>query len=74
MLLSYSKKNNLKKRLSRITTGKTLPSSTGKTAMRDSINTKVFGEEGVGLGEGKETLSEERVSFPSPIHLNPPSP
>ena len=34
-------------------------SPTGKTDSRDSINTKVFEEEGVGFGEGEEELSSE---------------
>ena len=36
-------------------------------AMRDSIKSKVLGEEGVGFGEGEENLSPERFSSPSPI-------
>ena len=36
-------------------------------AMRDSIKSKVLGEEGVGFGEGEENLSSERFSSPSPI-------
>ena len=32
----------------------------------DSINAKVFEEEGVGFGEGEEKLSEESFSSPSP--------
>lgn len=35
--------------------------------------TKVFGEEGEGRGEGKEALSPERASFPSPHVFLPPS-
>ena len=36
-------------------------------AMRDSIKSKVLGEEGVGVGEGEENLSSEGFSSPSPI-------
>lgn len=39
----------------------------GKTTNRDSINTKVFEEKGVGFGEGEEKLSEESFSSPSPM-------
>ena len=41
----------------------------GKAVNRDSINTKVFEEERVGVGEGEEKLSPE--SFPSPIFYSP---
>ena len=37
-----------------------------KTLNRDSINTKVFEEERVGVGEGEEKLSPESFSSPSP--------
>ncbi len=45
------------------------PPTTGKTSKRDSIRPKVFemGEEG--FGEGREELSVESSSLPSPIFL-----
>ena len=38
----------------------------GNAGNRDSINVKVFEEEGVGSGEGEEKLSGESFSSPSP--------
>ena len=43
-----------------------------KTPNWDSINTKVFEEEGVRFGEGEEKLSAESFSSPSP-NLTPSS-
>ena len=41
----------------------------GNAGTRDSINTKVFEEEGVGFGEGEEKLSK-KVSPPPPQSLH----
>jgi len=38
-----------------------------KITNRDSIKSKVFEEERVGVGEGEEKLSPESFSSPSPI-------
>jgi len=43
----------------------------GKTPNRDSINAKVFGKGGMGFGEGREKLSSEKFSLPSPMLLFP---
>ncbi|WP_431640001.1 hypothetical protein [Bilophila wadsworthia] len=44
----------------------------GNAGNRDSINVKVFEEEGVGSGEGEEKLSPESFSSPSPVFYAPP--
>ena len=44
----------------------------GKTANRDSINTKVFEEERKGFWEGEGKLSSESFPFPSPISFTLP--
>ena len=41
--------------------------ATGRNRGRDSIRTKVLGEEGVGFGEGEGKRSSERFPSPSPI-------
>jgi hypothetical protein len=43
----------------------------GKAEGRDSIRMKVFGERGMGFGEGGKNLSPERFFPPSPIFPNP---
>lgn len=43
------------------------PSTTGKTSKRDSIRPEVFEVREGGLGEGREKLSTESSSLPSPI-------
>ena len=47
-----------------------LPFLTPQTTNRDSIKGKVLGEGGMGRGEGRKDLSEERSFLPSP-HLHP---
>lgn len=44
----------------------------GNASSRDSIRPKVLGEGGMGFGEGRETLSSERGSLPSPIPFSQP--
>lgn len=42
-------------------------SEAGNPCNRDSIKSKVFGDGGVGFGEGRKGLSSERPFLPSPI-------
>ena len=40
---------------------------TGTPGNGDSIKPKVFGKGGMGFGEGRESLSSDKFSLPSPI-------
>lgn len=50
-----------------------LRGDSGNAGNRDSINVKVFEEEGVGSGEGEGKLSPESFPSLSPCSLNSPS-